>query len=66
MIIAAVPDIFAIIGAVIWKLMMPNRRQTGFAFVYVNRDGSVRQLSGEEQAYLARRFEVGDSARPYI
>ena len=35
-------------------------------FVYVNQDGSVRELSPDEQAYLAEDFAPGDGGRPYI
>jgi hypothetical protein len=32
----------------------------------VNQDGSVRELSSEEQRYLSTPFSGGDSGRPYI
>jgi hypothetical protein len=35
-------------------------------FVYVNQDGSVRELSRDEREYLARDFLPGDGGRPYI
>ena len=35
-------------------------------FVYVNQDGSVRELSLDEREYLSSKFSPGDSARPYI
>ncbi|KFN43037.1 hypothetical protein N789_10775 [Arenimonas oryziterrae DSM 21050 = YC6267] len=35
-------------------------------FVYVNQDGSVRELTPDERQYLAEDFEPGDGARPYI
>ena len=35
-------------------------------FVYVNQDGSVRELSRDEREYLSRYFLPGDSGRPYI
>lgn len=38
----------------------------GFRFVYVNQDGSVRELSPAEQTYLSKEFSGGDSGRPYI
>jgi hypothetical protein len=37
-----------------------------FKFVYVNQDGSVRELSPAEQTYLSKEFSGGDSGRPYI
>lgn len=38
----------------------------GFKFVYVNQDGSVRELSPAEQTYLLKEFSGADSGRPYI
>lgn len=35
-------------------------------FVYVNQDGSVRELSADERAYLSETFAPGDGGRPYI
>lgn len=35
-------------------------------FVYVNEDGSARELNPEECAYLATGFHPADGARPYI
>ena len=35
-------------------------------FVYVNQDGSARELSPDERAYLSEEFSFGDGGRPYI
>ena len=35
-------------------------------FVYVNQDGSVRELSPDEREYLSQDFHPGDGGRPYI
>ncbi len=35
-------------------------------FVYVNQDGSVRELSPDEREYLSESFRPGDGGRPYI
>ena len=35
-------------------------------FVYVNQDGSVRELSLDEREYLSQDFHPGDGGRPYI
>jgi hypothetical protein len=43
-----------------------SENQPGFKFVYVNQDGSVRELSPGEQAYLSEQFSGGDGGRPYI
>ena len=37
-----------------------------FKFVYTNQDGSVRELSPAERAYLSKTFPGADSGRPYI
>ncbi len=45
----------------------PRRsRETGFRFVYVEEDGSARELSADERAYLDEEFEPTDGGRPYI
>lgn len=41
-------------------------KEPGFKFVYVNQDGSARELSPGEQAYLSEEFSGGDGGRPYI
>lgn len=35
-------------------------------FVYVNQDGTVRELSPAEQAYLSEDYAGADSGRPYV
>lgn len=40
--------------------------EAGFEFVYVNQDGSVRELSPSEQAYLSEKFAPTNGGRPYI
>jgi hypothetical protein len=35
-------------------------------YVYVNQDGTVRELSQDERDYLSQDFSPGDGARPYI
>ncbi len=35
-------------------------------FVYIQDDGSARELSLDEGAYLATAFDPGDGSRPYI
>jgi hypothetical protein len=39
---------------------------TGFPYVYVNQDGSVRELSPNEQKYLSTEFSGADGGRPYV
>jgi hypothetical protein len=50
----------------IWKLGPRRRSEPGFKYVYVNQDGTVRELSPGEQVYLSTKFMGGDGARPYI
>lgn len=55
---------------VILKLAWSSRRrrppEDGFRFVYINQDGSARELMESEQIYLETEFEPGDSGRPYV
>lgn len=41
-------------------------RDDGPRFVYVNQDGSVRELSPNELEYLSQKFHPADGARPYV
>lgn len=54
------------IATLVWFLGPRRAREPGFRFVYVNMDGSVRELSSEEQAYLSEEFSGADGGRPYI
>ena len=43
----------------------PRRpKEPGFKYVHVNRDGSVRELSPEEQAYVLKEYHPADGNRP--
>lgn len=55
-----------VIFGLVWMFRPHRRTEPGFKFVYVNQDGSVRELSPGEQAYLSKKFLGGDSGRPYI
>jgi hypothetical protein len=35
-------------------------------FVYVNQDGSARELSPDERIYLSSEFDLFDSGAPYL
>ena len=37
-----------------------------YPYVYVNADGTVRELHTEEREYLETPFEGGDGGRPYV
>lgn len=58
--------ITSIILFLVWKWGPRRRREEGFNFVYVNQDGTVRELSPEEVVYLMQEFSGGDGGRPYI
>jgi hypothetical protein len=51
-----------------WSFLRRSRRhkESGFRYVYVNRDGSARELTSDEQEYLNEEFSGGDGARPYL
>ena len=51
-----------------WLFLRRSRRATeaGFRYVYVNLDGSARELTSEEREYLSETFSGGDGGRPYI
>ena len=61
------------LGWALWKLgrMIYDQRsrrphEDGFPYVYIEEDGSARELSQDERDYLQEEFEPGDGARPYI
>lgn len=41
-------------------------REGPFPYVYVEKDGSVRELHEDEKEYLLEEFSPMDSGRPYI
>ncbi len=49
-----------------WKWPLRREEQPEFGFVYVNQDGSARELSANERAYLSTDFAGADGGRPYI
>lgn len=55
-----------LVAFLVWKFGPRRTQEGGFKFVYVNQDGSARELSPAEQAYLSEEFAGGDSGRPYI
>ena len=58
--------VIAMMAFLAWKWGPRRPQGPGFKFVYVNHDGSVRELSPEEQAYLSEEFHGSDGGRPYI
>jgi hypothetical protein len=55
-----------VVIALVWRARPLRPREPGFKFVYVNQDGTVRELSPGERAYLSEDFQGGDLSRPYI
>src|SRR5262245_11385279 len=48
------------------QLVDPERTASGpYPYVYVEQDGTARELHAEERAYLETRFRFGDGARPW-
>ena len=43
-----------------------RKKEFGFEFVYVDEDGSVRELYRDEIEFLNTEFSPADSGRPYI
>ncbi|MGC4072030.1 MAG: hypothetical protein QM760_05850 [Nibricoccus sp.] len=64
MVIAIIAVLLAVF--LVWKFGPRRAPEVGFKFVYVNQDGTARELSPAEQAYLSEEFSGGDSGRPYI
>lgn len=49
-----------------WRNRRRRPREAGFPFVYINQNGTARELTAEERAYLETDFAGGDGGRPYI
>jgi hypothetical protein len=61
--------LLVIVGFVAWfmfQIRPRRRREPGFEFIYVNDDGSARELDADEREYLNTKFDHADGARPYI
>lgn len=43
-----------------------NRKNNKFPYIYVEIDGSIRELDNEEKDYLNQEFHPNDGGRPYI
>lgn len=48
----------------VWRARRPI--ESGFPYVRIHSDGSARELSPEERAYLNEEFEPTDGGRPHI
>jgi hypothetical protein len=59
--------IIVLVVVVLMRRLRSRRSiEPGFEFVYMNQDGSVRELSPAEQTYLSKEISNGDSGRPYV
>ena len=67
-IIGGIFSLFVIIGIRFYlRHLIPLRKaEGGFEFVYVETDGTVRELYDDEVKYLSETFHPADSGRPYI
>lgn len=55
------------IGIIYLRYFIPLRpKENGFAYVYVEDDGTVRELYEDEIEYLEEEFHPTDGARPYV
>lgn len=62
--------VFVIIVAYLVPFLIsirPRRpKESGFRYVYVENDGSAREVTRDEMEYLDTDFEGGDGGRPYV
>ncbi|MGH9942486.1 MAG: hypothetical protein ACRD9R_09050 [Pyrinomonadaceae bacterium] len=59
--------VIAALGVWFAFLFRPRRkREPGFEYVYVEDDGSARELDADEREYLNTKFDPTDGARPYV
>jgi hypothetical protein len=58
--------VLAAVAFLFWKWGPRRPPEPGFEYVYVNQDGSVRELSPGERRYLSEEFHPADGGRPYI
>jgi hypothetical protein len=43
-----------------------RKKELGFGYVYVEKNGSVREFDAEEKEYLSTKFSLADGARPFV
>lgn len=62
--------VIAVIAAGVLSALWIYRRrrppEEGFQFVYINQDGSARELTASEREYLDTDFQGADGGRPYV
>jgi hypothetical protein len=63
-----IPLLLLLLLAAMAALMLRGRRRgvRGYPWVYVEDDGSVRELVAGEREYLETPFYGGDGNRPYV
>ena len=49
-----------------WTGRRRRPHEEGYGYVYINQDGSAREVTESERDYLETDFVGGDSGRPYI
>ena len=59
----------SVLAGVVFVVQIRRRKfhdaNDGFEYVYVDENGSVRELDKEEQEYLEEEFSPADGERPY-
>jgi len=58
--------VFLWITCAIWNHRPRRPHEDGFQYVYINQDGSARELADDERDYLNTEFHGADGARPYV
>jgi len=65
--------VLLVFATIVWGIVklfvIPKRKSFGadeFPYVYVNTDGTIREVSPEEREYLMEDFHPADGGRPYI
>ena len=64
--IIALLAVLVALGVYLRHFVPLRPRRPGFAYVFVEDDGSVRELDDEETEYLSTDFAGADGARPYV
>jgi hypothetical protein len=49
-----------------WQTRPRRPKEKGYQYVWVEEDGSAREVTADERKYLETEFLPGDGARPYI
>jgi hypothetical protein len=49
-----------------WQTKPRRPKEDGYQYVWVEEDGSAREVTADERVYLETEFHPADGARPYI